>query len=406
MNIVIFNVKFSANLGDGVIAECLEAAIARRTGWQVESIDLAGRTDWPTGAGGRSRRLKLAVLQAMPRPIRDASVSLVLGRMIRDTLQPHWRERLGNADAAVFGGGQLIQDGDLNFPLKLSAAGAEVRRRGIPAAIFAVGAAPSKSARGRALFEELFRSTHILYAAARDTASCDALKSLGCEAELCRDPGLFAAQIWPAKAQEQRKRPRIGLGITHPVVLSHHASRKQRHTTESAARLYERMATRLVAAGNDVMCFTNGAAEDEALLKKLGSRDAMRNAPVEIAPRANRPKELCKRIANCDALIAHRLHAAIVAYSYQVPSIGLRWDDKLVGFFDSVGYGERTAEFDEATASQIDTLIASVMAEGVRGDRHAQIIQETEAGIDNLIARIASRYGVQPERRRIESVTG
>jgi polysaccharide pyruvyl transferase WcaK-like protein len=406
MNIVIFNVKYSANLGDGVIAECLEAAIARRTGWQVASIDLAGRTVWTNGKGGGMRRLKLAVLQAMPRSMRDASVNLVLGRTVRGTLQPLWRERLANADAAVFGGGQLIQDGDLNFPLKLSAAGAEVRRRGIPGAIFAVGAAPSKSARGRALFEAFFRDTNIVHAAARDEASRDALRTLGCEAGLCRDPGLLAAQIWPVQPRARKARPRIGLGITHPVVLSHHASRKLHHTTDSALALYETMATRLAAAGNEVVCFTNGASEDEALLRKLGARAAIRSAAIEIAPRANRPRELAKRIANCDALIAHRLHAAIVAYSYRVPSIGLRWDDKLLGFFDSIGYSGRTAEFDEATAGRIDTLVRQIMNEGVASERHTQIIQDTEAGIDNLIAKLASDADAQPDATRVEAVGG
>ncbi|MGF1621856.1 MAG: polysaccharide pyruvyl transferase family protein [Rhodomicrobiaceae bacterium] len=406
MNIVIFNVKYSANLGDGVIAECLEAAIARRTGWQVASIDLAGRTGWTNGAGGRMRRLKLAVLQAMPRPMRDASVSLVLGRTVREKLQPLWRERLQSADAAVFGGGQLIQDGDLNFPIKLSAAGAEVRRRGIPAAIFAVGAAPSKSGRGRALFETFFRDTNIVHAAARDEASRNALRSLGCDAGLCRDPGLLAAQIWPVQPRASKARARIGLGITHPVVLSHHASRKLHHTTDTALALYETMATRLAAAGNDVVCFTNGAAEDEALLRKLGARAAMRSAAIEIAPRANRPKELARRIANCDALIAHRLHAAIVAYSYRVPSIGLRWDDKLLGFFDSIDYSGRTAEFDEATAGRIDTLVRQIMNEGVALERHTQIIQDTEAGIDNLIAKLASDADAQPDAARVEAVAG
>jgi polysaccharide pyruvyl transferase WcaK-like protein len=256
------------------------------------------------------------------------------------------------------------------------------------------------------LFEAFFRDTNIVHAAARDEASRDALRTLGCEAGLCRDPGLLAAQIWPVQPRARKARPRIGLGITHPVVLSHHASRKLHHTTDSALALYETMATRLAAAGNEVVCFTNGASEDEALLRKLGARAAIRSAAIEIAPRANRPRELAKRIANCDALIAHRLHAAIVAYSYRVPSIGLRWDDKLLGFFDSIGYSGRTAEFDEATAGRIDTLVRQIMNEGVASERHTQIIQDTEAGIDNLIAKLASDADAQPDATRVEAVGG
>jgi hypothetical protein len=43
--IVIFNVKYSSNLGDGLIALCLESAIRTALpGAAVDSQDLAGRT--------------------------------------------------------------------------------------------------------------------------------------------------------------------------------------------------------------------------------------------------------------------------------------------------------------------------------------------------------------------------
>ena len=52
-SIVLFNLKYSPNLGDGVIALCLENELRRHfVSWDVRSIDLAGRSEWTTPTGG------------------------------------------------------------------------------------------------------------------------------------------------------------------------------------------------------------------------------------------------------------------------------------------------------------------------------------------------------------------
>jgi len=399
VNVVIFNVKYSPNLGDGVIAECLEEAIARRTGWAVRSIDLAGRTRWSTSGNARIRRLKLAALQRMPRGVRDALVEVVLGRTIEKELRPGWRAELECADAAIIGGGQLFQDGDLNFPIKLSAAGAEIHRRGIPAAIYAVGASPSQSAKGRALFAQLFHQTAPVYLAARDARSADVVRSFGYEPKLGLDPGLLASGLWPARRRSQRSRFRVGLGITHPVVLSHHASGKRRGLSVSAAiGLYQRMAQRLADHGYDVVCFTNGAAEDEGLKDMLETRGSLRRDRIAFAPRSKSPEDLARLIAHNDAIVSHRLHAAILAYSYGVPAIGLLWDEKLASFFQSIGHPERAKEFDDATTARIEHIVGKAIADGLDQDRHARIIGEAETGIDELVAALERAVAAPKER--------
>ena len=53
------NVKYSPNLGDGLLAECLEAELrSARPGVETRSIDLAGRTAY--GEGLKHRRAILA----------------------------------------------------------------------------------------------------------------------------------------------------------------------------------------------------------------------------------------------------------------------------------------------------------------------------------------------------------
>ncbi len=328
VKVAIFDVKYSPNLGDGVLAECLERFLEERTGCLVRSIDLAGRSHWKSSSNGRTRALLLTLLQRMPRWLRDVSVTLVLGRRVNKRLRPEWIKLLKDVDFAIFGGGQLFQDADLNFPIKIAAAASECEQRQLPMAVFGVGVAPIKSKRSRLLLERLLGASCLVYTAVRDERSRDALSLLGCEAELCRDPGLLATRVWPAPPRKPRLRPLVGLCMTHPAVLRHHASRDEKHSLADVMAIYADAAKSLVSGGFDILCFTNGASEDEMLLASAQSQLLSVDPTgrrITFAQRCATPHELSDLIAKCDAIIAHRLHAAIIAYSHRVPSIGLQW---------------------------------------------------------------------------------
>ena len=48
--------------------------------------------------------------------------------------------------------------------------------------------------------------------------------------------------------------------------------------------------------------------------------------------RAVEPRELVAQISGFRAIVAHRLHASIIAYSLGIPSVGLVWDKKVRAF--------------------------------------------------------------------------
>jgi polysaccharide pyruvyl transferase WcaK-like protein len=93
-----------------------------------------------------------------------------------------------------------------------------------------------------------------------------------------------------------------------------------------------------------------------------------------------------KWIATQDLLIAHRLHANIVAYSCGVPHIGLGWDPKLKNFFESVGRGDFIISKDVTDPRTIPDLAARTVREGIDADKHKKVLDETRATIANLAA--------------------
>jgi hypothetical protein len=113
--LALLNLRYSPNLGDVLLCECLEYGLRKAAPrLDVVQLDIAGRRDF---AQGSARRLAaMAMLQRLPRPVRQRIARFVLGRSLRRT-EPYWQAELATVDAAVVGGGGLFADADLNFPL-------------------------------------------------------------------------------------------------------------------------------------------------------------------------------------------------------------------------------------------------------------------------------------------------
>jgi polysaccharide pyruvyl transferase WcaK-like protein len=384
MRVVTFNVKFSPNLGDGVIAECLEAELARRlTCININALDLAGRTDRDRRAKASGRVLALKALQAMPSILRDILVEVVLRLRLKRKCRPIWRSALRDADLAIVGGGQLIQDGDLNFPVKLSIVASECRRNNVPIALFGVGVAESHSSRGAALMSSLLHADQLVFAGVRDTESARRLRRRGVKGVIVTpDPGLLASQVWPLPDRPHRERPVVGVGITHPVVLQHHG--RGPSDSPKIVELYRSLVRELLASGYDVTCFSNGAREDQTCLDNVvGSIDAAGDRLTR-APDCKTPQELAQLVGSFDAVIAHRLHACVLAYSYGVVHIGLNWDPKLAAFFANVGRSQYLVDFNPETVRTIPELLDSARAEPICNVQHERVLALTNASIDRL----------------------
>ena len=151
----LFNVKFSPNLGDGLLSECLEEALvdlgASRDTW---SIDLAERRAYGDEMMGRA--LIMSVLENMPGPVRRNFIRVPLAIKAARSWRPHYAEGLQGSDAVVIGGGNLISDIDLNFPTKLTLAVEESERLGLPIIVYASGVTSGWTKRGERMLRDAF----------------------------------------------------------------------------------------------------------------------------------------------------------------------------------------------------------------------------------------------------------
>jgi len=396
--IVVFAVRYSANLGDGIISDCIEHTIsALRPDAEVVHIDLAGRSAFRQVIF-KQRDLALKVLPCLPLFLRQRIMQIVLGRKLRK-LAPDWRKALQDADLAIIGGGQLFSDADLNFPLKIALAAKLCKSENIPLAIYGVGAARGWTAKGKALFGQL-AAENLIHIAVRDANSQAALRAqmprLAIPIEIVPDPAVIAQSCFgPAPEQIAKQAAgRVGICITAGEVLKYHADTSL-VGADDTVQLFKDLILNLAKRGKTASVFTNGAQEDEAALRSICAHAKI--APLlqdgtlaRFAP-FQTPRELAQAISAHAVIVGHRLHANIVAYANSIPSVGLGWDRKVQSFFEMTQRQDHCATTTDLSADDLCDLIAAAQTDPVAQDFHQQTCDDATEGMAKLLSKIRER---------------
>lgn len=363
--IVLLNVKYSPNLGDGLLNECLERELARAlSGSKVVSVDLAGRNSYPSGHG-RMRGIALALLEQLPTGLRRFTTWTMLRLFLALQLQRHYRDGLEGAEAVVVGGGNLLTDADLNFPMKIAGALAQANRLGLPVAIYAAGVSSHWSRRGLRIFTQALKQARPIWASVRDAASQRAWqKHFTGQAirppHLSVDPGILASCHYPESLRQPGAR-KVGVCITDPLAVRYHSGPAYSANLE---HWYPAALRSLVEHGFEVVLFTNGSPEDrEYLHRRLHPWVRYAKGPVVLGRSFDTPADLTALVSGCDAIVGHRMHACIAAHSFGVPSVGLRWDEKLDSFFQLAGRTKHMLDPAEVAAEELGARTAAAIAD-------------------------------------------
>lgn len=336
MKITLLNVKYSQNLGDGIIAECFEHALRQAPGvTHVQSCDLAGRVQFD-GKTNQVRQTTRSLLDRLPRSIRRSLSIAILKQMVSTKLRAHYARALADTDIAVIGGGQLIADAELNFPLKVFEATQAARDVGASISVYGVGVGHSFSRRGQNLFRAAFGNAPVSINVRDERSAKRWLERFGgTSVGHVWDPGLLSREVYDRPLRPRVLKKRIGIGVTHPATLDLHADRKSdRMSHTNWLSFYQQLIDYFMARNCTVEVFTNGACSDQGFARKVFQRAGPLDG-LTLADKPKTPKALAHLISSYDTLIAHRLHANVVAYSYGIPHVGLGWDSKMEGFFEA-----------------------------------------------------------------------
>lgn len=379
--ILICAVPFSDNLGDGVIAASLaHIAGLKYPEARVEFLDIAGRLGFEEEnlRGGGAFR----VFAKLPSLVRSLIVFLYCLKGYFSGWRKNWKAAVDDADLVVIGGGQLFCDVALNFPAKLFLLSRLLRGKKV--VILSVGVTAKWSAAGRFLVGRFLKNAKPVFYATRDRESAHNLHT--CfriprdDIRVVPDPALICADAFSSELSAEKNWD-IGICVSSLDALVMNSEYEGSNSTQSA-RFFATLAEALQAEGKRVLYFTNGASEDNRVLEEISSASEVPGS-VFLVPR--HPDELVSLISACSCIVAHRLHANIVAYGLNIPSIGMNWDKKVESFFELTG--RKRYLFD--LSPRVEKLGASVL--GLLDDRSSDrkaldsLRSQVVAGIHALI---------------------
>jgi polysaccharide pyruvyl transferase WcaK-like protein len=334
--IVIAAEMHSANLGDRLIFDCLRHLVLElEPQVEVIPIDLSyqqpGAVILPAGQVPLHKRLTRFGEHRLGGWY--APVNALLN-WLRDLCHAHQRTAwLSRADLLLIGGGQLLMDNRLGFPVKLANLTGLARHRQLPYALVACGVGRQWSPSARYLFGRVLR--HAESVSVRDSFSQERLAvELRAGADLCPDPVLAAPLCYPPEGYPDREP--IGLCPMNPDDFL--AAQAPGKSLDAAGyrRWWLDLLYLLEQHGQPWQLFTNGVPQDRAFVQQLlhaaGFPEAERLAELAVDP-----AQFCRQLQTFSRILGTRMHPILAAHAYGIPAVGAAWDAKLEAYFNMVG---------------------------------------------------------------------
>lgn len=177
------------------------------------------------------------------------------------------------------------------------------------------------------------------------------------------DPAVFCSEIFEKYKVKKNPDAKKKIGI---FVLRQGGfiDNKINFSKDEAAKLWLDMIAELSSKGYDYELVTSGHFGDEAFLDYLIREYNV--SPNKCVFNMNSPERLVKKISSYDAVISCRLHPSIIAFSLDVPSLGIVWNPKVNGFYSSIGYEDRIVDVENGvTAKSLVSKVEQIIEEGV-----------------------------------------
>lgn len=369
MKIVIFAVPFSPNLGDGIIYECLKYAIERAfPGHSVDCCDISGRTGYINSQSNQEVRSR-KFLAAIPPFIRPIFPLIRFAILSRKKLKSHYNKNAKSACLAIIGGGQLFSDVALNFPIKISLLSNVLQNYDYPKIVYGVGVPKNISSTGRQLFKNSLSRIAPKLIATRDEESLSRINAIhdGCHKAIVFDPAVITSLIYPPVNNSTKQRKNIGISVIAEAAVK--LGRKSGPTGTHTIEFYAAVGKILLSLGYEVTYISNGSFDDHAFLQEIQAKnkDIANSQCVKFIDQPYTPKDLAETISVLDGLVADRLHANIIAYSYGIPSVGFSRDEKAPAFFDAVNRSKFCLDEKSSPGHVVETLRLAI-TEGLPRD--------------------------------------
>lgn len=306
---------------------------------------------------------------------------LDINRLEIDTLKSYYRGQLDSPSLIVIVGGGIIKYKYQSFHLFLTALVELADELKIPVVINAAGIEgyDEKDSRCQMLKKALNKDI-VKSITTRDDIDTLSLKYIDEASDKhigkVADPAVYCNEVYK---QIKKQSNVYGIGLVRgSIFLDNERDLSQEKVTKFYADLILEMESREL----EYRLFTNGLPADSELIKQIEMKLGLKKLQV-VEPKND--NELVETIASFTTVIAARLHANIISYALNMPSIGLVWNDKLALFGKDIGYPERFFEYDQLNAKEIVDAAVLANEQGYEQERWNEYKSTAKANIDIIV---------------------
>lgn len=206
---------------------------------------------------------------------------------------------------------------------------------------------------------------------------------------LAADAAVWAKEVYGISSNKSSQI--VGLGL---IRLDAYKEEKTISDENEVFRIYKELIECLEKHNMPYKFFTDGLPSDYQFLLQLQEKLPYVNWHEHTVDRPQSGEELMNTIAGFKGVIAPRLHANILSYALDIPSIGMIWNKKVEYFGDSIGYPERFFYLDEKCNGKImvDALIEA-MQSGNSVSRKKLYCDTTKEALNDFLNYIDSERG-------------
>lgn len=366
----------SRNVGDGIIRMAIEKLCSQH-GLPAAFRDFYGGT--PDTGPGHPQPANADAVQAGPKPrplLRKVQAALLRIELVNYAIAllfyfTRYRSiaagyQVQRYQQVVIGGGNLLMDNFLNFPLLILRIVQQCERHRVPVKLFSVGAGRRYSGLGRLIMARILQSDAVECIVCRDGNTYSLIKEIGEEDSDHKIICSFDSGLYLERGDAPAGRSDIvGLGVIAPSVLKMVTPEHPMADPAYAMRWWDALVGELAQkiGADHIEIFSNGSEADNDFARALWLELSPRYPGLLVCTSIRSPADLIQRVGGYKALAAYRMHAAVTAMALDVPVVGFEWDPKVLQMFTYCGKRNACVALDEFPKRPARELIASMLDE-------------------------------------------
>ncbi|MBQ7875931.1 MAG: polysaccharide pyruvyl transferase family protein [Clostridia bacterium] len=389
--IVIFGVFNDPNLGDVLLCLSSGKIVKKFCDAEIEYVDFYGReclspkyprvkTDGTVYTVNWSPFYSVfhkafSLMSLMNYPIREIGCHFewLTDPNRKKRLEKYYNDKIKDADMVIVPGGGVLEDSvEHDYYHNILLMSEACKKRGIPMCFNAVGIVSDKRASlGKKLLKKALMNESVKYISCRDgEEKVKSMTNLPVKTVACA--ATMAGELFRIKKDDTSDK--IGIGVIRGNVFETYGYSL---SEDELINFYVELVGEVEKKGYKAQLFCNGFIKDY----ELGCKVCERLGKDILLKRPETSEELIEHIAGFKAICVARLHAAITAYSLDIPAVVFSWGTKQKDFMAQAGCAYRAIACSDMDAEYVVKVLCEAIENGWDKDKRTAF---TKTGVDSI----------------------